>query len=203
MPTILGIAACSGQAPAEQAEAPVETIEHPVVDDTPISKDDLDPATSKKTTAIGWCSVKEPVIFSCRLKNRKTVSVCGTEDGAGDKTAQYRFGVLGNSPELVWPDAAGKDRLTFASVPYSGGGEAQLSFSRGDMTYVVYSRMVRTNFEADEPNYPEITDGIMVLKGKKTFSDLVCADSDVVPVDYDLAAQYARQSDEAFIIPGE
>lgn len=203
MPIMLGIAACSAQAPAEQETASVETTGNPVVVDSPISVDHPEQAAPKKVTATGLCSVKEAVLFSCQLKNRKTVSVCGTENGAGDKTAQYRFGVLGKSPELVWPEAAGKGRLTFASVPYSGGGEAQLGFSRGDVTYIVYSRMVRTNFSAGEPNYPEMTDGIMVLKAKKTVSDLVCADPDVVPVDYDLAAQYADQSDEAFIFPGE
>ena len=203
MPIIFGIVACSGQAPAEQTDASVEPVESPVVVDTPISEEDPSQAAIEKTLTTGWCSAKEPVIFSCQLKNRKVISVCGTENGAGEKTAQYRFGALGKSPELVWPEAAGKDRLTFASVPYSGGGEAQLSFSRGDVTYVVYSRMVRTNFKAGEPNNPEMTDGIMVLKGKKTVSDLVCSDPDLVPVDYDLAAQYADQSDEAFIYPDE
>lgn len=203
MPIMLGIAACSAQAPAEQAEASVEPTENPVVVDTSISEDGPVQAAAEKSKATGWCSAKEPIIFSCQLKNRKVISVCGTENGAGHKTAQYRFGNLGKSPELAWPEAAGKGNLTFASVPYSGGGEAQLSFSRGDVTYAVYSRMVRTNFKAGEPNNPEMTDGIMVLKGKKTVSDLVCANSDVVPVDYELASEYANQSDEAFIIPGE
>ncbi len=203
VPIILGIAACSDQAPAEQEAASVETTEDPVAVDSPISVGHPEQAVAKKVTATGFCSVKEPVIFSCQLKNRKTVSVCGTENGAGAKTAQYRFGYVGKAPELVWPEAAGKDRLTFASVPYSGGGEAQLSFSRGDVTYVVYSRVVRTNFKAGEPNNPEMSDGILVLKGKKTINDLVCADPGLVPVDYDLAAGYANHSDEAFVIPGE
>lgn len=203
IPIIFAIAACTAQAPAEQAEAPVEPTENPGVDATPLIEDDSARAAAEQTKATGWCSAKEPVIFSCQLKSRKVVSVCGTEDGEGIKEAQYRFGTLGKSPELVWPAATGKDRLTFSSVPYSGGGEAQLSFSRGDVTYVVYSRMVRTNFKAGEPNYPEMSDGVMVLKGKQTVSDLVCADPDVVPVNYDLASEYAIQSDEVFIIPGE
>lgn len=202
-PIILTIAACSGQAPADEAEAPIEPTEIATAVDAPVSENDPVQAVSEQTKAIGLCSAKEPVLFSCQLKNRKVISVCGTEKGAGNKTAQYRFGALGQSPELVWPDAASKDRLTFASVPYSGGGEAQISFSRGDVTYVVYSRIVRTNFTAGEPNNPEMTDGVMVLKRGKTVSDLVCADPEVVPVDYDLATQYASRSDEAFIIPGE
>ena len=203
IPIILGIAACSTQTPAELSDAPIGTNENPGADVSPSSVNDSGQAVTKEAIMTGFCRVKEPVIFSCQLKNRKTISVCGTENGAGGKTAQYRFGDLGKSPELVWPEADGKDRLTFASVPYSGGGEAQISFSRGDVTYVVYSRMVRTNFKAGEPNYPEMTDGIMVLKGKETVSDLICADPDVVPVNYDLASGYANQSDEAFIIPGE
>lgn len=205
-PIILAIAACSGQVPADEtaadeAAAPVEPVEGPVVVDTSISENDPGQAAGEKTKAISWCSAKEPVIFSCQLKNRKVVSVCGTDNGTGNKTAQYRFGSLGQSPELVWPDAAGKNQLTFASVPYSGGGEAQLSFSRGDVTYVVYSRIVRSNFTAGEPNNPEMTDGVMVVKGSEAISDLVCADPAVVPVDYDLSSDYALQSDDAFIIP--
>tara|TARA_R110000824_G_scaffold11585_3_gene50683 strand:- start:49583 stop:50230 length:648 start_codon:yes stop_codon:yes gene_type:complete len=203
LPIIFGIAACSAQAPADEAEAPTGTAESPAAIDSSLAVDDADPVAAETTKATGWCSAKEPVIFSCQLKNRKTISVCGAESGAGESKAQYRFGSPGKSPELVWPEAASKDRLTFASVPYSGGGEAQLSFSRGDVTYIVYSRMVRTNFKAGEPNNPEMTDGIMVLKGRKMASDLVCADPDVVPVDYDLASEYAYQSDEAFVIPGE
>ncbi|AMO71860.1 hypothetical protein [Sphingorhabdus sp. M41] len=203
IPIIFSIAACSAEVPAEQAEAPVEPTENPGVEATPLTEDDSGQAAAEQTKATGWCSTKEPVIFSCQLKSRKVVSVCGTENGAGIKAAQYRFGTHGKSPELVWPAAAGKDRLSFSSVPYSGGGEAQLSFSRGDVTYVVYSRMVRTNFKAGEPNNPEMTDGVMVLKGKQTVSDLVCADPDVVPVNYDLASAYADKSDDAFIIPGE
>lgn len=203
LPIILAMAACNAEAPADEAEASFEPVDNSVGVDTPPSENNPGQVAGEKTKAIGWCSAKEPVIFSCQLKNRKVISVCGTEKGAGDKTAQYRFGSPGKSPELVWPEAAGKDRLTFASVPYSGGGEAQLSFSRADVIYVVYSRMVRTNFTAGEPNNPEMTDGVMVLKGKKTVSDLICAAPDVVPVDYDLAAEYAHQSDEAFIFPGE
>ena len=196
MPIILGIAACSAPAPADEVETPVEPVENLV------AVDSAETAT-ETTKATGWCSADEPAIFSCQLKSRKVISVCGTESGAGNKAAQYRFGTPGQSPELVWPEAAGKDNLTFASVPYSGGGEAQLSFSRGDVTYVVYSRVIRTNFAAGEPNNPEMTDGVIVLKGKQTVSDLVCADTDVFPVSYDLASEYANQSDEAFVIPGE
>jgi hypothetical protein len=203
IPMILAIAACSGQTPVDGAEAPVGPTENPVAVDSPTPADDAGQVVSKTTLATGWCSTNEPVIFSCQLESRKTISVCGTASSTGEKSAQYRFGMLGKSPELVWLESAGKDGLTFASVSYSGGGEQQIIFSRGDMTYAVYSRMVRTNFKVNEPNYPEMTDGIMVLKGNEMVSDLVCADPDVVPVDYYLAAEYANQLDEAFITPGE
>lgn len=202
LPACLFIGACGAQAPSDQAEASVDTVAKGAVS-PPSSSTETSHAVIKKTAATGWCSANEPVIFSCQLKNRKTISVCGTENGAGYKTAQYRFGTLGQPPELLWPEAAGKDRLTFASAPYSGGGEAQLGFSRGDVTYVVYSRIVRTNFTPGEPNDPAITDGIMVLKGQALATDLICSDSDVAPVDYELASEYADPSDAAFVIPGE
>tara|TARA_R110002124_G_C8957906_1_gene513811 strand:- start:2317 stop:2961 length:645 start_codon:yes stop_codon:yes gene_type:complete len=202
LPTCLLIAGCGAQAPSDQAEASVDTVAGGAVS-TPSSATAASHAVIKKTAATGWCSANEPVIFSCQLKSRKTISICGIESGEGAKTAQYRFGILGQPPELRWPEAGGKDRLTFASAPYSGGGEAQLSFSRGDVTYVVYSRIVRTNFTPGEPNDPAITDGIMVLKGQALATDLICSDSDVAPVDYELASEYADQSDAAFVIPGE
>jgi len=142
----------------------------------------------------GLCAAGEPVLFSCQLDNRNLVSICGARNGAGNPVAQYRYGKAGQVPELTWPEAGSADRLKFASVPYSGGGEAQLHFRRGDTQYVVYSRVIRTNFTAGEPNDPALEDGIVVRKGEKIIARHSCADPKLVPIDYEKAELYAETS---------
>ena len=146
------------------------------------------------STAIGLCEPREEIIFSCRLENGKTASVCGTNTGAGAVVAQYRYGQAGQRPELTWPDAESAERLTFASVPYSGGGEAQLQFRRGDHQYIVFSRVIRTNFKTGEPNDPAMQDGVIVRKGDEIVARHACADPDVRSIDYEKAGRYAQDS---------
>ena len=143
------------------------------------------------STAIGLCEPREEIIFSCRLENGKTASVCGTDKETGAVVAEYRYGHAGQKPELTWPDAD-SDRLSFASIPYSGGGEAQLQFRRGDHQYIVYSRVIRTNFKPGEPNDPAMQDGVIVQKGDKIIARHACADADVLPIDYQKAGRYAQ-----------
>ena len=48
--------------------------------------------------------------------------------------------------------------------------------------------MVRTNFEAGEPNYPAITDGVIVQRGEEVLNLQVCGgEGDLTPVDYNVA----------------
>lgn len=157
-----------------------------------------EPVTVQSGTAdVGGalCGAGEEAVFSCKLANGKHVSVCGAQ---GAKLAQYRYGISGKTPELIWPARAADGKLQWASTPYSGGGEAQISFARGDTRYVVYSRVIRTNFAAGEPNNPAIEDGVLVLKGSKQLADLKCDDADGKPVDYDLAEKYAEKADDLF-----
>ncbi len=141
------------------------------------------------------CAEGEEAVFSCKLANGKHVSVCGNLE---TKFAQYRYGAAGKAPDLVWPAKAADGKLDWASVSYSGGGEAQISFARGDTRYVIYSRVVRTNFTAGEPNNPAVEDGVLILKGGKQLADLKCDDGDVKPVDYDRAGKFADKADDLF-----
>ncbi|MEH6791942.1 hypothetical protein [Parasphingorhabdus sp.] len=147
----------------------------------------------------GLCTAQEDVVFSCQLENRKIASVCGVKNPVGVTVAQYRYGAAGQKPELSWPNTDSADRLAFASVPYSGGGEAQLQFRRGDNQYVVYSRVIRTNFTAGEPNDPAMEDGVFVRKGEDVVARHRCDDPAVVPISYDKAERYAEKAGD--IIP--
>ena len=140
------------------------------------------------------CGETEEKVFSCIMKSGKHASVCVTGEGDA-QFAQNRFGQVGEPAELVWPASADAGVLGYKSVPYSGGGEAQISFTRGDTTYVVFSRVIRTNFEPGEPNYPQIDDGIMVQRNRATLGELLCENVDR-PIDVNLAEQHMKPAAE-------
>ncbi len=58
--------------------------------------------------------------------------------------------------------------------------------------------MIRTNFEADEPNYPAISDGVIVLRNDEVLAISTCNDADAMPVQYDAAQKNMKQQDELF-----
>ena len=132
------------------------------------------------------CASGEAEVFSCKVAGGKRIAICGT--GRGE--VEYRFG--DGEPELVL--SGGR----WASVPYSGGGEAQVAFASGDTRYVVFSRIVRTNFAAGEPNDPAISDGVIVLEGEEVIGIQLCDDPDVAAIDYDLAEAHFPRADDLF-----
>ncbi len=132
------------------------------------------------------CTADEEAIFACTLENGKRVAVCSDTPGL----AQYRYG--GDGPELV---LAGGE---LGIVGYSGGGESQIAFDNDGYRYVVFSRMVRTNFTADEPNYPAISDGVVLLEGERLADLHRCDDPHVLPVQYDAAERVWRRQDDLF-----
>jgi len=134
------------------------------------------------------CASGEAEVFSCKVAGGKRIAICGTGTGRGE--AEYRFG--DGEPELVL--SGGR----WASVPYSGGGEAQVAFASGDTRYVVFSRIVRTNFAAGEPNDPAISDGVIVLEGEEVIGFQLCDDPDVAAIDYDLAEAHFPRADDLF-----
>lgn len=131
------------------------------------------------------CADDELTVFSCKAKNGKQIAVCASEKGV-----DYRYGK--DSAEL---SLKGKE---YFSAAYSGGGEIQLSFDNKGTQYIVFSRIVRTNFEPGEPNNPAISDGVIALSGEKVLNVQVCDDPNVKSVDYDLAAKYLEETDGLF-----
>jgi hypothetical protein len=133
------------------------------------------------------CTAQEEAVFSCAMPGDKRLAVCAPSEGP----AQYRFG--GKTPELVL--RGGK----WATAMYSGGGEAQIAFANGDTRYIVFSRMVRTNFAAGEPNYPAITDGVMITRDGEFVALRLCEGGQAdLPVQYDAAERAFAQEDELF-----
>lgn len=177
------LAACSAE---QQNEVVAETRSEQAQATNPSSVGPSAAADVPEPSRGGGCKADEDTIFSCKTAANKRIAVCAVPGG----TAEYRYGA--GEPELTV--AGGR----FASVPYSGGGEAQIAFDNAGMRYVVFSRMVRTNFEAGEPNNPAISDGVMVLRGTKVLSVVECADAEPVPVQYDVAARHMDREDELF-----
>lgn len=135
------------------------------------------------------CAADEQELFSCTAGSKR-IAVCGVTNAQGQKTAQYRFGTP-EEAEIVL------DGGRFANVPYSGGGEAQIAFANGATRYIVYSRTVRTNFTAGEPNNPEFTDGVMVLRNGETIADRQCT-GDVESVDVMAGDSFGGVANELF-----
>lgn len=147
------------------------------------------------------CARDELPIFICTLKNGKLLNVCATTDPASPAKAafaQYRVGKRGTPADIAIPARSGGDLPTFASVPYSGGGEAQMSFANAGVRYIVFSRVIRTNFAAGEPNNPAFEDGVIVLDGEKPVRTLACEGEARKPLDYNLAAQYGTKAGDVF-----
>lgn len=152
-------------------------------------------ASARSNQPASTCDKDEEIIFACTMKSGKKASICVTGEG-DDKFAQYRFGPDGKPAELAWPMTPQDGKLAFKSVPYSGGGEAQMSFIKGDTQYVVFSRVVRTNFEPGEPNNPAIEDGILVRRGGTVLGQLGCSGEVELPINYDLADKYGEPASE-------
>lgn len=191
---VLALSGCDASEPdadtapdASENELAVEAEARPEPNPSPANH----PATSA-------CAETEATIFSCTIRDGRTIAVCVQRDEQGREYAQYRFGQGDTSPELAWPTSFDERGMQWASVPYSGGGEAQLSFARGEIRYVIYSRVTRTNFTPGEPNDPAFEDGVYVYRGERRISSLPCAGEAARPISVAMAERFADQQDELF-----
>ena len=119
-------------------------------------------------SAVGsFCFVDEAVVFSCSSTKGKTISLCSslilTET---DGYLQYRYGVIGKIPELIFPKRQEHPKKNFLSgtVPYSGGGAAYLKFKRGDYIYTVFTGIGK-GWEKE---------GVIVNKSGKQIAHVLC-----------------------------
>ncbi|WP_157650077.1 hypothetical protein [Burkholderia ubonensis] len=115
--------------------------------------------------AEGMCTEKETVIFNCELE--KTISsLCqSTESGA----LTYRNGSDGRIGfQISDSKRIKKDVFYFSNIPYAGGGEAHIRFSRLGYTYYLYDKTIRS----DEG--PTFSAGIVVYRGGKKISNISC-----------------------------
>ena len=117
------------------------------------------------------CRPPEVPLFQCAART-KQIALCAANASA-HAGVQYRFGVPGKV-ELAYPATPGAGQMRWAQAGYSGGGETQVSFQTAGVTYVVYSRMIRTGFGSDGLNYPKEELGVAVVRDGRTLSDARC-----------------------------
>lgn len=119
------------------------------------------------------CLPSEAVLFSCRFTN-KVLSICGT--GATNQDLTYRYGRI-DRPELVYPNSGAKGAFLQSSSTLIGGGELRIEFDRGDYTYVIFSRVRRSEPDDDGRREPIFEDGLRVSRAGKPVIDKLCDDS--------------------------
>lgn len=184
---IAALGACQGQ-PENKPAAPEASA-------APSTASSVDPAilaleAQRERMWAAACGADEVPIFTCTFKNGKRVAVCG----AGEWIGHYRYG--GATPEITI--AGGQ----YATVPYGGGGEAQIAFDNGDTRYIVFSRMVRTCYDEDGNNVPAMSDGIVIERGGK-FLDLKTCDGPDAPLSVQYDAANAVWEDEGELFTDE
>ena len=146
---------------------------------------DTAPPLAARAHLTASCMAGETTIFACTFENGERVSVCSR----GSATASFRF--ADTSIE------GGK----WARVGYSGGGELQIAFDKGERRYVIYSRTIRTNFSPEDNNPPGGGDGLIALRNGNFESLQKCrADGDkpYYGEASEAALQLLPQSDDLF-----
>ena len=141
------------------------------------------------------CTAAEEPLFLCPVGRGRSVAVCSAPRADGGHDVHYRFGK--GTSELTLPRPGGPPPR-FGSVPYSGGGEQQIEFRNGDTRYIVFSRMVRTNFAEGEPNDPAIIDGLVVMQGEEVIAMHTCEGEPMLPVQYFPAEEAMGRVDHLF-----
>lgn len=79
-----------------------------------------------------FCTQDENIVFSCRLENKKTVSLCGK-----NKQLRYSYGKFGQTPEL---NIKGGNDIFKAGYKYFAGATvlSYISFKKDVYRYSVY-----------------------------------------------------------------
>ncbi len=120
--------------------------------------------------AFALCEAGEETFMSCQIENSaKSVAVC-----FDDAAASYRFGIKGQTPELVITTSI----ADLDYVPWNGIGRAiweAVRFSNGDYTYEAHGGFDRMfGLETDEDIAPAHFGGVSVTRGDALVVDLDC-----------------------------
>lgn len=124
------------------------------------------------------CDKNQEIIFSCKAKRGKIVSICSTRISTDSEFWQYRFGKI-NRTELVHPSkyTHGTESPFHISstINYSPADRAEISFDIGKHSYLVYNTAIK-----DEGHYKSSSAGVMVWKKtwNRGWMDIACVIDD-------------------------
>ena len=166
---LAGLAACSDAGAEDVPVSSPKSSPEPVAEATSEEPGVARLAAPSMPGGFG-CASDETPVFACGLDNGKRVAVCST----GERQGQYRYG--GDRRELQI------DGGEYAYAMYSGGGGGQIAFENAGHRYIVFSRMVRTNFAPGEPNDPAMSDGVIVLRGADFVGMHLCEGGDTLSI---------------------
>lgn len=116
--------------------------------------------------AEGLCKPGEAVIFNCELP-KSISSLCQSDvDGA----LTYRNGVNGKINLKISDAGENMGKIFyFSNVPYAGGGEAHIRFSRSKYTYYLYDKTMKTD------DGPAFSAGIVIYENGERIANLACS----------------------------
>ncbi|HRN60930.1 MAG TPA: hypothetical protein PLF73_00515 [Luteimonas sp.] len=112
------------------------------------------------------CAAGEQRLFQC-VSGERTMSLCA--DRARD-VVRYRVAAPGQSFEHV----LSTDQVRLGVTAYAGGGEARIRFNDGATEYIAFDRSVRTGFDPDGDNDPEMSAGVVVNEAGGETTTLEC-----------------------------
>lgn len=135
--------------------------------------------------AEGLCISRETVIFNCELE-KSIASLCQSRD---EGTLIYRSGTSRRLAMELSDSSKKKSVFFLSSIPYAGGAEAHIRFSRSSYTYYLYDKTVKAR------EGPEFSAGIAIYKGKRKISDLSCRnDASIYAAGYESVTRESYRS---------
>ena len=147
------------------------------------------------------CTALESTVFACDAGS-KSISVCASSSLAnGSAYLEYRFGKLGDAPELTLPATRvpPAQAATGENVAFSGGGGAWLRFRNGATAYVVYGGIGRWGPDGATAE----KQGVVVEREGRQIAHVPCTG----PLDSALSSEWFAEAgvgvgaDEEFLFP--
>jgi hypothetical protein len=143
------------------------------------------------------CQSGETPVFSCAIGS-KMASVCQSElSGSGATALQYRYGVVGQTPELVYPGRMKAAADAFSFETHLNGPMSVISFKNGNASYDVVSHFSADKFPKND--YDKNFTGIGVTVNDGTTQLKTCNAGDVVMDMRQLEKEGLFPKDDSFI----
>jgi len=129
-------------------------------------------------TVASLCAADENVIFACMTRQEKNASLCASKNlSANEGYLVYRFGRIGQKPELVYPNAPVSPYKIFTYMAHSNKywRGVEVDFNISAHTYTLYNNYYDNEIHNDMPNISE--SGVIVRKHGKMIMQAECVEA--------------------------